>query len=257
MKIAISGKGGVGKTTLSAFLCKWFGDRGHTVLAIDADPAANLGTALAIPGAGNLPPITEMKSLIAERTGARPGSMGGMFKLNPKVDDLPEKIALTQGNIRLMVMGGVKQGGTGCVCPESAMLKSLVAHLMLGRGEVVIMDMAAGIEHLGRGTARAVDRLLIVVEPGRRSVDVARRIRDLAEDIGLDNLAIVGNKVRGPEDRQFLRKTLDEFPFLGFIPYDEKIIEADLKGEFAGDLKAPTREALEAIASNLKAGDEQ
>ena len=131
MKIAISGKGGVGKTTLSAFLCNWFGGQGHTVLAIDADPATNLGAALAIPGADSLPPITEMKDLIAERTGSKPGSMGGFFKLNPKVDDLPEKIAITDGNIRLMIMGGVQQGGSGCLCPENALLKTLVAHLMI------------------------------------------------------------------------------------------------------------------------------
>ncbi|UCE84219.1 MAG: AAA family ATPase [Deltaproteobacteria bacterium] len=251
MKIAISGKGGVGKTTLSAFLCRWFGDQGHTVLAIDADPATNLGTALAIPGADSLPPITEMKDLIAERTGAQPGSMGGFFKLNPKVDDLPEKIAISDGNIRLMVMGGVQQGGSGCLCPENALLKTLVSHLILGRGEIVIMDMAAGLEHLGRGTAQAVDRLIIVVEPGRRSIEVAQRIRTLAKDIGLNNLHLVGNKVRGPGDREFLQQAIKGFPFLGFIPYDEKIIEADLKGEFASNVGDPTRVALEEIADNI------
>ncbi len=254
MKIAISGKGGVGKTTLSAFLCRWFGDQGHTVLAIDADPATNLGAALAIPGAESLPPITEMKDLIEERTGAKPGSVGGFFKLNPKVDDLPEKVAISDGNIRLMIMGGVQQGGTGCLCPENALLKSLVSHLMLGRGEVVVMDMAAGLEHFGRATAQAVDRLLIVVEPGRRSIDVAQRIRTLAGDIGLKNLYIVGNKVRGSGDREFLQKALEGFPFLGFIPYDERIIEADLKGEFASDVSDATRAALEEIAATLNAG---
>jgi CO dehydrogenase maturation factor len=247
MKIAISGKGGVGKTTLSAFLCKWFGDQGRTVLAIDADPATNLGTALAIPGADSLPPITEMKSLIAERTGAQPGSMGGFFKLNPKVDDLPDKIAISDGNVRLMVMGGVQQGGSGCLCPENALLKTLVSHLILGRGEVVVMDMAAGLEHLGRGTAEAVDRLIIVVEPGRRS------IKTLAGDIGLKNLYLVGNKVRGAGDREFLQQALEGFQFIGFIPYDEKIIEADLKGEFASDVSDETRTALEEIADTITA----
>lgn len=251
MKIAVSGKGGVGKTTISAFLCKWFAERGQTVLAIDADPASNLGMALGIPGSENLLPMTEMKDLIAERTGARPGGVGGFFKLNPKVDDLPEKIALTHGNIRLLVMGGVKQGGGGCLCPENAMLKSLVAHLILGRGEVVVMDMAAGIEHLGRGTAQAVNRLIVVVEPGRRSLDVARRIRTLAADIGLHNLGVVGNKVRGPEDRHFLEQALEGLPFLGFVPYDQQIIEADLRGEFAFKVSAATQAALEEIAGHL------
>ncbi|MCG6945001.1 MAG: AAA family ATPase [Deltaproteobacteria bacterium] len=253
MKIAISGKGGVGKTTLSAFLCRWFGDHGQAVLAIDADPATNLGTALAIPGADSLPPITEMKSLIAERTGTQPGGMGGFFKLNPKVDDLPDKIAISDGNVRLMIMGGVQQGGSGCLCPENALLKTLVSHLILGRGEVVVMDMAAGLEHLGRGTAEAVDRLIIVVEPGRRSIDVAQRIRTLAGDIGLKNLYLVGNKVRDARDREFLQQALEGFQFIGFIPYDEKIIEADLKGEFASDVSDETRSELEGIANTITA----
>jgi len=255
MKIAVSGKGGVGKTTLSAFLCRWFGDKGDTVLAIDADPATNLGIALAVPGAESLPPITEMKQLIEERTGAKPGSMGGFFKLNPKVDDLPEKISLSDGNIRLMIMGGVQQGGSGCLCPENALLKTLVSHLILSRGEVVVMDMAAGLEHLGRGTAQAVDRLIIVVEPGRRSIDVAQRIRILAGDIGVENLYLVGNKVRGPSDVEFLQKALEGFPFLGFIPYDEKIIEADLEGKFASDVSDATRTALKEIAAAISTGD--
>jgi CO dehydrogenase maturation factor len=255
MKIAISGKGGVGKTTLCAFLCRWFGERDHTVLAIDADPATNLGIALAIPGVESLPPITEMRQLIEERTGAKPGSMGGFFKLNPKVDDLPEKISLSDGNIRLMIMGGVQQGGSGCLCPENALLKTLVSHLILSRGEVVVMDMAAGLEHLGRGTAQAVDRLIIVVEPGRRSIDVAQRIRTLARDIGVENLYLVGNKVRGSSDIEFLQKALTGFSFLGFIPYDEKIIEADLKGEFASDVSDATRAALREIAAAINIGD--
>jgi CO dehydrogenase maturation factor len=195
-----------------------------------------------------------MKQLIAERTGVKPGSVGGFFKLNPKVDDLPEKISLSHGNIRLMIMGGVQQGGSGCLCPENALLKSLVSHLILGRGEVVVMDMAAGLEHLGRGTAQAVDRLIIVVEPGRRSIDVAQRIRTLARDIGVENLYLVGNKVRGSQDIEFLRKALTGFPFLGFIPYDEKIIEADLKGEFASDVSDATRVVLEEIAATLDSG---
>ena len=192
-----------------------------------------------------------MKSLIAERTGAQPGSMGDFFKSNPKVDHLPDKIAISDGNVRLMVMGGVQQGGSGCLCPENALLKTLVSHLILGRGEVVVMDMAAGLEHLGRGTAEAVDRLIIVVEPGRRSIDVAQRIRDLAGDIGLKNLYLVGNKVRGAGDREFLQKALEGFQFIGFIPYDEKIIEADLRGEFASDVGDETRVELEAIANTI------
>lgn len=253
MKIAVSGKGGVGKTTLSSFFVKWFAEQNRSVLAIDADPDANLGHGLGIQGASEIIPIAKMKELIAERTETTPGTFGGLFKLNPKVDDLPEKVAVPSGDhIRLMVMGGVKKGGSGCVCPESVLLKNLVQHLILRRNEVVVMDMEAGIEHLGRGTSRAVDYLIVVVEPGRRSIETAMRIKDLAGDIGLTRVALVGNKVRGETDKQFLLNNLAEYRFLGFIPYDEGIIEADLRGGFAVEsVSDSTRTALEEIARNL------
>ncbi len=252
MKIAISGKGGVGKTTLSAFLVKWFAERGKKVLAIDADPDANLGHGLGLKGAKDILPISKMKELVAERTESTPGSFGGFFKLNPKVDDLPEKLAVPSGNgVRLMVMGGVKKGGTGCVCPESILLKNLVQHLILRRNEVVIMDMEAGIEHLGRATSQYVDCLIVVVEPGRRSIDTALKIKELAGDIGLTKVALVGNKVRSEKDRQFLTESLSEYQFLGFIPYDEGIIDADLNGVFADSVEGRTRDGLEEIAQNL------
>ncbi len=255
MKIAVSGKGGVGKTTVSAFLVKWFAGQGKSVLAIDADPDANLGHALGISDASDIIPISKMKELVAERTESVPGSFGGIFKMNPKVDDLPEKVAIPCGDrIRLMVMGGVKKGGMGCVCPESVLLKNLVTHLILRRDEVVIMDMEAGIEHLGRGTSRAVDYLIAVVEPGRRSVETALRVRELASDIGLQKVAFVGNKIRGMTDREFLLKSLPDFMFLGFVPYDDAIIEADLRGAFPDDMAEATRASLEEIARNAVAG---
>ncbi|SMC22849.1 CO dehydrogenase maturation factor [Desulfacinum hydrothermale DSM 13146] len=253
MKIAVSGKGGVGKTTLSAFLARWFASQGKSVLAIDADPDANLGHALGVRDAGELVPISQMKQLIAERTESVPGSFGGFFKMNPQVDDLPEKVAVPCGNgIRLMVMGGVKKGGTGCVCPESVLLKNLVHHLILRRDEVVVMDMEAGIEHLGRGTSRAVNALIVVVEPGRRSIETALKVEQLAKDIGIDNLYVVGNKIRSDRDAAFLQDQLPGYRFLGFVPYDEAIIEADLAGTVAEDVGEKTRAALTAIAENLK-----
>jgi len=252
VKIAVSGKGGVGKTTLSAFLAKRFAAEGRNVLAIDADPDANLGHGLGIKDCSEIVPISQMKELVSERTESTPGSFGGFFKLNPKVDDLPEKLAVPSGQrIRLMVMGGVKKGGMGCVCPESVLLKNLVQHLILHRDDVVIMDMEAGIEHLGRGTSRAVDCLIVVVEPGRRSVETARRIKGLSGDIGLKRVALVGNKIRGEKDREFLRASLPGYRFLGFIPYDEMIIEADLKGDFAEDILPATQTAFEDILRNL------
>jgi len=252
MKIAVSGKGGVGKTTLSAFLVKWFAFRGKRVLAIDADPDANLAHGLGTNEASQLVPITEMKDLIAERTESVPGSFGGFFKMNPKVDDLPEKLALKiDEGIRLMVMGGVKKGGMGCVCPESVLLKNLLQHLILRRDDVVVMDMEAGIEHLGRATSRSVDCLIVVVEPGRRSVDTALKIKDLAGDIGLERVFLVGNKIRSSSDQNFLTGALADFRFLGFIPYDEQIIEADLRGVFPEDLASDTLAGFEEIAQNV------
>ena len=170
MKLAVSGKGGVGKTTFSALLIRLLNAQGKHILAIDADPDANLASALGIPDADKITPIAEMKELIFERTEAKPGSMGGFFKLNPKVDDLPEALSAKLGNIKLMRLGGVQKGGSGCICPESTLLRALITHIVLARNEIVVMDMEAGIEHLGRGTAQAVDRLLVVVEPGRRSI---------------------------------------------------------------------------------------
>jgi len=228
MKIAISGKGGVGKTILASLLSWAFAQSGYSVLAIDADPDANLAATLGFPNADKITPISEMSTLIEERTGVRPGQIASYFKLNPKVDDLPERYCQEKDGIKLMVMGRIKKGGTGCYCPENALLQALVTHLLLTRDEVVILDMEAGIEHLGRATAKAVDKLIVVVEPSQRSIETALRIKELAKDIGLQNIAIVGNKIRSQSDREFLTSSLPNFEFLGFIPYDRAIIDADL-----------------------------
>ena len=228
MKIAISGKGGVGKTILASLLSRIFAEAGYSVLAIDADPNSNLAATLGFPHPDNITPISEMRALIEERTGAPPGQAGGFFKLNPKVDDLPEKYSLKYNGIKLMVMGRIKKGGSGCYCSENALLQALITHLLLERDEVVILDMEAGVEHLGRATAKAVDKLIIVVEPGRTSVETAYRIDKLAKEIGLHNITIVANKVRSQSEREFLTSSLQGFKFLGFIPYDQAIVEADV-----------------------------
>jgi CO dehydrogenase maturation factor len=230
VKLAISGKGGVGKTTLAAFVIKEVSRRGMNVLAIDADPDANLALALGMPDYHSIVPIADMKELIEERTGVKMRSMGTFFKMNPTVSDLPERLSLTDGNIKLMVMGGVKKGGGGCVCPENVLLKSLVSHLVLNRDEAVVMDMEAGIEHLGRGTAGAVNCLIVVVEPGKRSVETALETNRLAGEIGLKNVVIVGNKIRNKSDKEYLKSSLPDFTFLGFIPYHHDFIEADING---------------------------
>ena len=168
--------------------------------------------------------------MIEERTGVKPGQPGALFKLNPRVDDIPEQYARRLDGIRLMVMGKIKRGGSGCYCSENTLLQALITHLLVIRNEVVILDMAAGIEHLSRATARAVDRLIIVVEPGRKSLETALRIKKLASDIGINNIAVVGNKIRGQVDRDFLTTTLPGFDFLGFLPFDPAITNAEVSG---------------------------
>jgi CO dehydrogenase maturation factor len=230
MKIAISGKGGVGKTTVAAFLIKTLQQRGMSVLAIDADPDANLAQALGVKNASEITPISEMKSLIEERTETKIGTMGGFFKMNPKVSDLPETLSIDIDGVKLMVLGGIKAAEAGCICPQSILLKVLVSHLILARNEVVVLDMEAGLEHLGRGTARAVDKMIVVVEPGRRSVETARQIKELSEELGIKNLLIIGNKIRSEKDKDFLLTNMIDFKFIGFLPFNERIIEADLDG---------------------------
>lgn len=253
MKLAIAGKGGVGKTTLASLLAGIYAARGQQVIAIDADPDANLAAALGIPTeqASRITPIAKMDDLIEERTGAKPGSMVTYFKLNPKVDDIPDRFSATKGNIRLLIMGEVKAGGGGCVCPESTLLKALMSHLLLGRSEVVIMDMEAGLEHLARGTARAVDVFIVVVEPGQRSLQTAKAVRKLALDLGVQKCYVVGFKVRGEDDRKYVTDNLPDFEILGFIDYNPEIAEADRQGIGVFEHAPKAVAQAEAIAEKL------
>jgi len=232
MKLAISGKGGVGKTTLTSLLAGVYAAEGATVLAVDANPDANLATALGIPAAEaqSIVPISEMKDLIEERTGAKPGTSSPFFKLNPTVDDIPERFSVTKGRIKLLIMGNVKQGDGGCICPESVLLRSLTSELILRRSEVVIMDMDAGVEHLYRGTARAVDAFIVVVEPGQRSLQTARSIKNLASNLGIEQCFLVGSKTRDEAQRRFIVDNMPDFEGLGFINYNPAVAEADLYG---------------------------
>ena len=251
MKIAVSGKGGVGKTTFASFLIKALALEGRKVLAIDADPDANLAQALGVRDSDEIVPISQMKELIEERTEAKAGAMGQFFKLNPKVDDLPEKLSVEANGVKVMVMGGVKKGGAGCICPESIMLKTLVSHIVLARDEAVILDMEAGLEHLGRATAMSVDQLIVVVEPGRRSVETAYQIRKLAGDIGVKKLNFVGNKIRTDKDKAFLKEQMPDFPFLGFLPYTTDIMEADLEGLPPFEKDTATLEVVKGMLNKL------
>jgi len=253
MKIAITGKGGVGKTTLAAGLAILFSRQGKRVFAIDADPDANLALSLGFPEPSQIKPLIEMKQLIGERTGTKSGGFNPYFKLNPRVDDIPEKYFAHYKGINLAVMGTVRGGGLGCACPENAFLKALLGHLILERREIVILDMEAGIEHLGRGTARGVDKMIIVVEPGTRSIETAFRIKRLAEDMGVNNIAVVGNKIRHNSDKEFLKAHMPDFDFLGFIRYDEKILEADLNNTSSLELNTELMGEVEKIAEKIVA----
>jgi len=253
MKLAISGKGGVGKTTLSALLAQYYADQGRDVLAVDADPSPCLAGALGLPEdmQAKLSPIAEMDQLIEERTGAKPGTVGGFFTLNPRVDDIPERFSVSHRGVRLLEMGSVDLGGSGCICPESAMLKTLFTHLLFREDEILIIDMYAGVEHLGRATVDFVDAMIVVVEPTQRSLGTAAQIKNLAKDIGLNRLWLVGNKVRTEEEKKFLVKNSPGIPLLGTLPMDLGVLDADRLGKPVYDHVPALFKASEEIAQTL------
>jgi len=254
MKIAISGKGGTGKTTLAALLARALAGEGRPVLAVDADPDANLASALGLPREDWPEPIGGMKELIRERTGAREG-YGSFFRLNPDVADLPERFSREAHGVRLLTLGGVKKGGAGCLCPESALLKALVTHLLLQPGEVVILDMEAGIEHLGRGTAEAVDTMIVVAEPGQRSLQTAQSVRRLASEIRILRVGAVVNKVPPGMDLAPLRAGLEGMDLLGTLSLDPAIARADLEGRSPWTGSDVQRAEVRAILDAVAAGE--
>jgi len=263
MKIAVTGKGGVGKTTLAALMAHIYAQANQKVIAIDADPAASLAYALGIPTeiAANIVPIAEMEDLIYERTGAKPGTSGGFFKINPRVDDLPDRFSVLHRGVRMLQLGTINTGGSGCICPESAILRALVTYTILYRDEVMILDMEAGVEHLGRATAKAVDAFLIVVEPGRRSLSTAQTIHQLAADIGVTRCYVVANKVRRQSDRDFVQQNLPAgLPLIGSLSASPAAVEADMRGEAVFDvvpgLVAEARQIIAAFDDSVREPDE-
>ncbi len=229
MKLAIAGKGGVGKTTLSAGLARVVASRGGGVIAVDADADGNLADALGIPRSEAPWPISSLKDVIMERTGATEGGFGGYFKLNPYVDDIPEEYSVIHKGVRLLVLGTVEAGG-GCLCPESTFLRALMGHLVFRPGESVILDMEAGLEHLGRASAQNVDAMIAVVEPGMRSVRTAQDVNRMAISLGVPRVLAVCNRVADSGQEETLRNALGDIPVVGVLPHDEEVLRSDLEG---------------------------
>ncbi|MCK9228310.1 MAG: carbon monoxide dehydrogenase accessory protein CooC [Syntrophorhabdaceae bacterium] len=254
MKIAVSGKGGAGKTTLAGVMARVLAGRGKKIIAIDADPDSNLASAIGIDeqSVAGVKPLASMEEFIAERTGARKGEYGSFFKLNPRVDDIPERFSLTKDRVRLIILGSIPQGGGGCFCAENALLRSLLSHVIIERDEYVIVDLEAGLEHLGRGTTEYIDALIVIVEPGKRSFQTARQVKKLADDIGIKKVYIVGNKINDQQDKDFIRDNLKDLPILGYMSQNEKIAEADRKGVSPYDIDQTVRTEITEIIDTLE-----
>ncbi len=251
MKVAVTGKGGVGKTTLSSTLARLYADEGRTVLAADVDPDANLGLALGLTQeeVNSIVPVSKMKELVMERTAANASNT--FYKLNPQVSDLPDKLAKEINGVKLLVMGTVDTGGTGCVCPEHVMLKALISSLVFRKDDVVVMDMEAGLEHLGRGTASMMDRFIAVIEPGARSIQTYEKVKKLAADLGITKVSVVANKIRDAEDEAFIRQHIPEDALLGFMHYNPEVIDADRRGLSPYDVSPRMVEEIRLIKDRM------
>jgi CO dehydrogenase maturation factor len=253
MKIAITGKGGVGKTTIAAILARLYAGEGRKVLAADVDPDANLGMALGFTAEeiGELMPISKMRELIRERTGANSETFSKFFKINPKVDDIPDMLAKEKNGVKLLVMGTIETGGSGCVCPEHVMLKQVISHLIIRREDVVIMDMEAGLEHLGRGTADIMDQFIVVVEPGERSIQTYHKVAELAKDLRIKKVHVIANKVRNESDEEFLKARIPESDLLGFVHMNDDVAAADRAGQSPYDFSEKTVSEIREIKKRI------
>jgi CO dehydrogenase maturation factor len=221
MKVAVTGKGGVGKTTVAAALARCWRDLGHEVLAVDADPDANLAGTLGYRGP-DITPLVKLKPLIEERVGGGDG-WGGFLRMNPRVDDIPCEFGVMVDGVRVLVMGTIEPGRRGCACPENILLREVLNHLVLGSREHVVVDMEAGVEHMGRRTAEGVDEMLVVVEPGWASLQTAARVAELVRDLGIGRIGAIANKISCDGDLSFVREHLAGLALLGVLPVDRDL----------------------------------
>lgn len=233
MKIAVSGKGGVGKTLVSGTLAGYFAKKGFKVLAIDADPSPNLALTLGISveEANNIIPISDNKDLLDEKTRTE---FPGVYRLSFTVEDIVEENGIESPyGVNLLVMGTVKSAGSGCACGPNAVVRELLRHLIVERDEVVVVDLEAGIEHMGRGTAKHVDTMLIVVDSSRKSLEIAKKINGMSNEAGIKKVFVVGNKIRDSVEKELISDFTERngLQLLALIPYDDTVVKADRLGE--------------------------
>ncbi|MBN1803317.1 MAG: AAA family ATPase [Candidatus Lokiarchaeota archaeon] len=250
MKIAVSGKGGVGKTSIAGSLARLFAKDGFKVLAIDNDSAMNLSYTLGIDPKikETLVPISEMKNLVNERVSV-PGAPSGVYNITPEVSDIPDKYKVEgPDGLQLLVLGSIEEPATGCLCPQNALIRTLLYNLFVKRDEVVVVDFEAGLEHLGRGTAKGIDVMLVITEPSQKSLDLCKKIIDLSKKLGIVNIYLIANKVNSNDQLRIVNNRIRDWdvPLFHSIPFDSSIGEADLSGSSPLDY-CPNSKAVESI----------
>ena len=250
MKIAISGKGGVGKTTIMALLAHHLKKSFAEVLVIDADPSPHMAQTLGIEHPERVTAIADMKELLRERSGFSEGSP--FYNINPEIDDLPDRFMLEKDGIKLMVLGAIQTGAKGCACAENTVLKRLLTKLLLKKDQAVLLDMEAGVEHLGRGTIAGVDHLLVVVIPSKSSVRTALKIQKLAHDVRIPKVSFVGNSILGTEDESFIAEMLNE-PLIASFPDSPAVRGAERRGTPITALVEAFSDPLQKIVTALQA----